>query len=287
MVIVAVVAHWLIPGMTWPLAFVLGAIVSPSDALATTSIAQVVPLPRRLVTVLEGESLLNDATALVAYRLAVGAVVAGSFSAWNAGFSFILTGAGGVLAGLVVGVAGVWLLRHIDDPPVEIMLQILCCYASYLLADTLGASGVLAVVATGFYFTRAGSTLMSSRTRLQSTSVWTIMIFVLNGLVFILIGLMLPAIWRDLSSYEFSTLLLYACAISLAVIIARIVWTPISAYLPRLIINTVAGEVRDPYPPWELAAVGGWSGMRASCRLRRPSRCRSSWPMGSPSRIER
>jgi len=267
MVVVAVVAYWLIDGISWPVAFLLGAIVSPSDAVATTSIAGSMRLPRRLVTVLEGESLLNDATALVAYKLAIAAVITGAFSVWGAGLGFVLTGGIGLLLGLLVGMAGVWILRRIDDPPIEIMLQILVGYGSYLLADSLGASGVLAVVATGFYLGRSGSTIMSARTRLESSSVWQIVIFVLNGLVFILIGLLLPTIIRDLSSYSFGTLLLYAVAISLAVVVARIVWTPFSAYLPRFIINKIAGEIREPYPSWKLGVVGAWSGMRGIVSL--------------------
>jgi Na+/H+ antiporter len=267
MCVVAVVAHGLIDGMTWPVAFVLGAIVSPPDAVATTSVAQNMRLPRQLLTVLEGESLVNDATALVAYKLAIAAVATGAFSVWEAGFGFLVTGAGGLLVGLVVGVAAVWIMRRIEDPPVVIMLQILSSYASYLLADSLGVSGVLAAVATGFYFGRAGSTAMSSGTRLEATSVWQIMIFVLNGLVFILIGLMLPALEGSLSKYGFGTLLAYGGAISLAVVLARIVWVPLGAYLPRLIINSLAGKIRDPYPSWQAAVVATWAGMRGIVSL--------------------
>src|SRR5438874_1374384 len=221
MIVVAVVAHGMIEGMTWPAAFVLGAIVSPSDAVATTSIAQSMRLPRQLLTVLEGESLLNDATALVAYKLAIAAVATGAFSVLEAGVGFVVTGAGGLLVGLGVGMAAVWVMRRIEDPPVLIMLQILTSYASYLLADTLGVSGVLAAVATGFYLARVGWMQLTSRTRLEATSVWQIMIFVLNGLVFILIGLLLPAIEGSLSRYSFGTLLGYGAAISLAVILTR------------------------------------------------------------------
>ena len=267
MIVVAVVAHSLVEGMTWPAAFVLGAIVSPPDAVAATSIAQKLGLPRRIVTILEGESLLNDATALVAYRLGVAAVLTGVFSFGEAAFRFLLTAIGGVIVGWVVGMLAVWLFKRIDDPPIEITLQLLSGYGSYLLAEALGVSGVVALVAIGFVFGRMGSTIMSPRTRTQAASVWQIVVFVLNGLIFILIGLHLPVVLESLSEYSFGTLLLYAGAISLAVILARIVWMPFGAYVPRYIINKIKGRIHEEYPPLANAAVVSWAGMRGMVSL--------------------
>src|SRR5215216_1979925 len=163
---VAVVAHALVAGLPWAAAFALGAIVSPTDPLAATAIARRLGVPRRLVTVLEGESLVNDATALVAYRLAVAAVVAGSFTLWEAGLQFVSRGIGGVVIGLLVGWLVAEVRRRLDDPPVEIMLSLATGYAAYLPADQLGVSGVLAAVTAGLYVGWRNPEIASAPTRL-------------------------------------------------------------------------------------------------------------------------
>src|SRR6266566_3083575 len=183
--VIAVVAH-AIAGLSWPVAFVLGAVVSPTDAVAASAIAKQLGLPRRIVTVIEGESMVNDATGLVAYRFAVAAVVTGSFSLWQAGLQFVVVGLGGLLIGLVVGWPLAWLHRHLDNAPIEIAITILTPFMAYLLAETLNLSGVLAVVAAGLYLSRQSARFFSSNTRLQAYAVWEMLVFLLNGFLFLL-----------------------------------------------------------------------------------------------------
>ena len=214
MVLVAVVAHAVIPGISWPVAFVLGAIVSPTDPTAATSIAQRLGLPRRLVGIIEGESLINDGTALVAYRYAVVAVVAGSFSLPEASGRFVVSVAGGI----AVGVAVAWVIRQvrlrIDNPPVEITISILSGYFAFLPAHALDVSGVLAAVSAGIYLGWHTLELTSARTRLQGIAVWEIIFFVLNGLLFTLVGLQLPVILDALSGRSAARLMLYAVLVT-------------------------------------------------------------------------
>ncbi len=151
--VIAVVAH-AIAGLAWPVAFVLGAVVSPTDAVAASATAKQLGLPRRIVTVIEGESMVNDATGLVAYRFAVAAVVTGSFSLWQAGLQFVVVSLGGLVLGLVIAWPVAWLHRHLDDAPIEITITLLTPYAAYLLADALQVSGVLAVLSVGLYLSR-------------------------------------------------------------------------------------------------------------------------------------
>src|SRR5438876_7692675 len=191
--VVAVVAHVLV-GLPWPVSFVLGAVVSPTDAVAASATAQSFGLPRRLLTVIEGESMVNDATGLVVYRFAVAAVVTGSFSLVQASLQFVLVSVGGLLVGLVVGWPLAWLHRHLDDAAIEIAITLLTPFAAYLLAEALNVSGVLAVMTAGLYLSRQSSRFFSSNTRLQANAVWTVLVFLLNGLVFLLIGLQLHSI---------------------------------------------------------------------------------------------
>lgn len=264
---VAVVAHFLIEGFGWAESFVLGAIVSPPDAVSATVIGRAVNLPKRIVTILEGESLLNDATALVAYRLAVIAVVTGAFSFAEAGVRFLITAGGGVLVGVGIGWLAVILFKNMQNAPIEITLQLLSGYGAYLAAEAIGASGVVSVVTVGLIFGYMGPRVMSSETRIQAMSVWEIMIFLLNGLIFILIGLQLPTVVGDLSEYSFWTLALYGGVITLAVILIRLIWMPFGAWVPRLIINRVKGYVHEPLPPWQAVAVTAWAGMRGMVSL--------------------
>src|ERR1700716_2462140 len=191
MVAVAVVAHELIPGLPWAAAFALGAVVSPTDPLAGAAIMRRLGVPRRLVSAVEGEGLFNDATALVAYRVAVAAVVAGSFSLADAGLKFVAGGLGGVAIGLIVG----WLIaevrKRITDTQLNITVSLLSGYAAFIPADALGASGVLAAVTTGIYMGIRGPSIIDARTRLQGFMVWDILDFLLNASLFVLVGLQL------------------------------------------------------------------------------------------------
>ena len=197
-IVIAVVAHT-IAGLSWPVAFVLGAVVSPTDAVAASATAQQLGLPRRIVTVIEGESMVNDATGLVIYRFAVAALVMGSFSLWQASLQFVIVSLGGLLIGLVIGWPVAWLHRHLDDAPIEITITLLTPYAAYLLANALQVSGVLAVLSAGLYLSRQSSRFFSSNTRLQANAVWNVLVFLLNGLVFLVIGLQLRGILETIA----------------------------------------------------------------------------------------
>jgi len=260
--VVAVVAYALVPSLGWAGAFALGAIVSPPDAVAATAIFQRVGVPRRIVTILEGESLVNDATALVIYRFAVAAVAAGTFSLLDAGMSFVVVLIGGIAVGLVVGFAGQWLLTNIRDTAIAVTITLLAPYAAYLGAESIGVSGVLATVVGGL-LARGATRRSSSDVRVVATGAWQILLFLLNGLVFMLIGLQLPSVLRGLTA-DLSRVATVTVAVCLAVVIARIVWVYPASYLPRLI---PAIARRDPNPPWQAVFVVGWSGLRGVVSL--------------------
>jgi Na+/H+ antiporter len=262
--VIAVVAHT-IAGLSWPVAFVLGAVVSPTDAVAASATARQLGLPRRIVTVIEGESMVNDATGLVAYRFAVAAVVIGSFSLWQASLQFVVVSLGGLVIGLVIAWPVAWLHRHLDDAPIEITITLLTPYAAYLVAVALQVSGVLAVLSAGLYLSHQSSRFFSSNTRLQANAVWNVLVFLLNGLLFLLIGLQLRSIVASIAGYSLFTLLWQALIISLAVIAVRIAWIFPAAYLPRLVSPRL--RARDPYPGWRQVAIVAWVGMRGGLSL--------------------
>ena len=265
-VAVAWLAHYF---MNLPLAagFVLGAIVSPPDAIAATAIADRLHIPRRIVTILEGESLVNDATALVAYRFAVAAVATGSFSLARAGSEFVAAGLGGILIGVAVGWLAAQFHKRVEDAPIEITVSLLTPFVAYLAAERIGTSGVLAVVTAGLYLGWRLPELLSFQTRLRGGPVWEMVEFLLNGFVFILIGLQLPEVLDALSSnaIPIRQLVWYALLISLAVILIRILWVFPAAYLPRLLSHRL--RQRDPYPSWQHVTILAWTGMRGVVSL--------------------
>jgi CPA1 family monovalent cation:H+ antiporter len=265
MLAVAAVAHAIIPGLTWPSAFVLGAIVSPTDPTAATAIAQRLGLPRRLIALIEGESLVNDGTALVAYRFAVAAVVSGSFSLAAASGRFVLNVIGGIAIGLAVGLVIRRVRRRLDNPPVEITISILSGYFAYLPAQAVGVSGILAAVTVGIYMGWHTPELTTPQTRLQGSAVWEILFFVLNALLFALVGLQLPAIIDALSGISTGTLIRYAVIVTVVVMVARFVWIFPATYLPRLLSRRA--RERDPSLTWESPTVVAWSGMRGAVSL--------------------
>jgi Na+/H+ antiporter len=264
MLAVAAVAHEVIPGLAWPQAFVLGAIVSPTDPTASSAIAERLGLPPRLVALIEGESLVNDGTALVAYRFAVAAVVTGTFSLFDASWHFVLNVVGGIGVGLVVGYLIRRLRRKLDNPPVEIAIALLSGYLGYLPAQALGVSGVLAAVTVGIYMGFHTPELTTVQTRLQGQAVWEIAFLLLNGLLFALVGLQLPTILDELSGRSTAELLGYAALVSAVVIGARIAWM-----LGTYLLATVSRRLRmdDPAPSWQAKAVIAWSGMRGAVSL--------------------
>jgi monovalent cation/hydrogen antiporter len=259
---VGVVAHTLIDGLSWPLAFVFGAIVSPPDAIAVTAIARRLGLPRRIVVILEGESLVNDATALVAYRAALAVALTGMFSIEEVALRFVVVAAGGSVIGLVTGWLVSWLLGRLDDPPVEVAITMLAPPLAFLPAEQLGLSGVLAVVVAGLYVGYRAPRTLSSDTRLLASGAWQMLLFVINGLAFILIGLQLPSITVDRPPAE---LLGLAAAVCVTVVAVRIGWVFPATYLPRWLSRSL--RERDPTPPWQSVFVVSWAGMRGVVSL--------------------
>lgn len=256
--------HWL-TGLPLAVGFVLGAIISPPDAVAATAITERLRVPRRIVTILEGESLVNDATALVAYRFAIAAVVTGTFSLSEASGQFILAGGGGIVFGLAIGWLAIRLQSRLDDPPVQTTISLLTPFAAYLPADKLGLSGVLAVVAAGIYIGRHAPMAVNARMRLQAHPFWEMIVFLLNGLIFILIGLQLPEVIKNLRDESWPTLLGHAAILCTAVILIRIAWVFPAAYLPRLMSKRI--RARDPLPSWRPVMVVAWTGMRGVVSL--------------------
>ena len=237
---VAVVAHAFIDGLSWPSAFVLGAIVSPTDPLAASSVARRFGVPARLVTIVEGESLVNDGTGLVLYRVAVAAVITGSFSALYTGGLFLVTAGGGIAFGLVVG----WLIRQIrrrlDNPPAEITISLLTGYVAFIPADLMGVSAVLATVTAGVYLGWHTPELTSAQVRLQGRAVWEIVQYLLNALLFVLVGLQLPVVLDALGDVPALRLLAYAVLVSLTVILLRFAWVFVVLHAPKVIARRVS-----------------------------------------------
>jgi len=264
-VAVAVAAHAVIEGMDWAVAFALGAIVSPTDPLAATAIGRRLGVPRRLITLLEGESLVNDATALVAYRLAVAAAVSGSFVAWQAGLRFVAGATGGVAVGLAVGWLVAELRRRLDDPVVEIVVSVATGYAAYLPAEQLGVSGVLAAVTAGLYLGWRAPELASASTRLLGFSFWEVLVYLANAILFILVGLQLRPILSSLGGTAVAVLVGEALVVSAVVVGVRLGWNFTLPYLVRL-LDRRPGQVLRRVGARE-RLVTGWSGMRGAVSL--------------------
>lgn len=266
---VAVIAYYFIPGFNWPLAFVLGAIVSPPDVVAATSAIKGLNLPKRLVSILEGESLINDASALITYRYAVAAVVSGTFFFWEAAFQFIIVSLGGVIIGAAIGYAFIRVQKHfLNNSTVETIATVLLPFISYLLAEDLHCSGVLAVVTAGLFISWRSHEIFSVQTRIRMNHFWETIIFLLNGLVFILIGLQLPDIIDDLGDRPLSVMIGYGLLISAVVIGIRLLWIFPTVHIAHWLnrhrggISGGAGLVNNRY-----LFILGWSGMRGVVSL--------------------
>jgi Na+/H+ antiporter len=265
MVSVAVIAHAAVSGLSWAGAFTLGAIVSPTDALAATQIIRRVGVPRRVVAIVEGESLVNDGVALVLYKAAVAAAVAGTFSLWNASWHLVLNIVGGILVGLAVAYVVRQVRRRIDDAPTEVALALLSGYLAYLPAAALGVSGVLAAVVIGVYMGWYTPQLTTGVTRISGNSFWEIVTFIVNALLFALVGLQLHGILNRLSGRSTASLIGDAAIVAAVVIVTRIIWVPVFTYLPRYLFRRV--RERDPYPPWQSPALISWTGIRGAVSL--------------------
>ncbi len=256
---VAVVAHAFVDGLTWPSAFVLGAIVSPTDPIAATAIARRLGVPRKLVTIVEGESLVNDGTGLVLYRVAVAAVLTGSFSAFYTGGIFVVSAVGGVAVGLAVG----WIVRQarrrLDNPPAEVTISLLTGYFAFIPADLLGVSAVLAAVSAGIYLGWHTPELTNPQVRLQAVAVWEIVQYLLNALLFVLVGLQLPVVVDALEGTSGATLLAYAVLVCGTVIVIRFAWVFAVIDAPKRIARKVSS--------WQGAVFLSWAGMRGALSL--------------------
>jgi len=261
---VAVVAHALIEDLPWAAAFALGAIVAPTDPLAATEIGRRLSLPRRLNTILEGESLINDGTALVIYRVAVGAV-GGAFSLADAGLKFVAGAAGGIAIGLAVGWVIAEIRKRLDDPPVEVTISLLSGYAAYVPAERAGCSGVLAAVTIGIYIGWRAPDISNARQRVAGYSMWTILTFLLNALLFVLIGLQLPLILDGLQDEPIGELIAVAAAVAAVVIVCRLVWVHLMTGAIRALDRRASQRARRG--TWRARTVTGWAGMRGAVSL--------------------
>ena len=246
---VAWIAHSIVPALPWAAAFALGAIVSPPDAVAATAIIRRLGVPHRIQVILEGESLVNDATALVALQFAIAALVTGTFSPTYAAGRFVWAAAGGIGIGLLVGVAMRWVQSHLDDPPIQITFSLLTPFVAYLPAEQVHASGVLATVAAGIFLGWHSPLMITARTRLQAYAFWETITFLLNGFVFIEIGLQLPGIMHAWNRESLTGVFMSAIAICTAVILIRFAWVIPGTYLSRLLRNE--RHMGDPTPSWQ------------------------------------
>lgn len=269
---VAVCAHYLIPGFTWPLSFLLGAIVSPPDAVAATSITKGLGLNKKVITILEGESLLNDASALIAYRYAIVAVTTGTFILWQAALQFLLVAGGGILMGIASGYLFVFAHKKIyNNTIVETSLTLLSPFIAYLLAEHFHVSGILAVVSAGLIISWRAPEIFSYHVRMRTRIVWDTLIFLLNGFIFILIGLQLPSIIKDLGDYPLMELLGNGLLISLATIVVRIIWVFAGAYwqnvFSRAKTAVVSTEDVNDSDTWKNVLIVAWTGTRGIISL--------------------
>ena len=264
--VVAFVSHALIPGFTLALGFLLGGIVSPPDAISATAIMRQVKAPKVLVSVAEGESLLNDASALIVFRFALAAVVTGQFHFSEAAGSFFLVIVMGTLIGLAIGLIFYWIYRWLPTTPsIEIILSFLAPYCMYYFAEHFHFSGVLSVVAGGLLLSSKRETMLSYQGRVQGSNVWSTIGFILIGLVFMLIGLQLPTITREVEEVSLRMAIWYGLAISFLLIVTRICCTLGAAAFTRLAGRFIT--VADRNPGWKVPLVFGWSGMRGVVSL--------------------
>jgi Na+/H+ antiporter len=264
--LVALVAHRFIPGFGWAESFALGAIISPPDAVAATAATKGLGLPKRIITILEGESLVNDATGLIAYRYAVVAAGTGTFVFWLAGVNFVYVAGLGIVIGLVMGIIFFYIHKLTPDNATnDTTLTFIAPYAAYLTAEQFHASGVLAVVVTGVFLSPRSSEVFNHQARLQAYFVWDTVMFILNGLIFILIGLQLPHIVSNVGPGSLGPMLKYGAIISITTIILRIIWVFPAAMIPRLLFKSIRQEEPN-YSP-RFTTIIAWSGMRGVVSL--------------------
>ncbi len=256
---------FLVPELPWAAAFAFGAIVSPPDAVAATAVLSSMNMPRRIVTVLEGESLVNDASGLVIYKFAVAAVLTGAFSLVDATLQFGVLAVGGVLIGMAVSWLFIRIHPHVGDPFIEVLVSMSVPFVAYILAESVHTSGVLAVVAAGLFRGRFAPKMVSAEMRILARSVWNILVFMLNSLIFMLIGMQLSQIVPRLAAYSALELVVWSVAVSTVAVLVRILWVYPATWLPRMLSRKL--REREAAPPNRELFIESWCGMRGIVSL--------------------
>lgn len=264
-IIVAMMIHYLIPSFSWPMAFLLGAVISPPDDAAILAILDKVRMPHQVVTILKGESMLNDATALIIFRFSLVAVLTHHFAPVHAFLAFLVVIIGETLYGIILGHLLGQIRLRIEDPILQMMVSILAPFLAYLPAEKLGGCGVLATAVTGFVIGHCYLEQFSPNVRLISNSFWTTTAFAVQSILFLLIGLNFHYILEEISTIPWGHLFTYSSLIILTVIIGRFIWVFPCAYIPRLLFPRL--RKKDPYPAWQLPFIVSWAGMRGSISL--------------------
>jgi Na+/H+ antiporter len=262
--VVAAATHYLI-GLPWNVGFLLGAIVSPPDAVAPLAIARRLCIPRRVLVVLEGEGLANDATALILYRFAVIAITTGTFSLSKATGTFFMVVAAEVLFGIIVGWLSMRIRHFARDPQVEITLSLITPYLAYWVPEHLGGSGVISTVACGLYISWNGPLWISSATRLQGIFFWNLMIYLIEGLLFLLTGFQMRLLYEKSKAFPLGDILTATALVAVIIIVARFAWTYPATYLPRVLSKSL--RRRDPSPPWQWVFILSFAGIRGAVSL--------------------
>ena len=251
-------------GLPLAVGFVFGALISPPDAVAALAVTQNLRVPRKIIVILEGESLVNDATSFISFRFAVAAVLTGSFSLGEASLQFLFVAAGGIAVGLATGWLATRVQKRLDDPPVQTMFSLLTPYVAYFCGEMLHVSGILAVVIAGIYYGWRAPRVLSGRMRLQAIPVWQMVTFILNGILFMLIGLQLPQVIHALAPGTTIEVVRLALLVLLALVLVRFAWLFGATYLPRLFSKTFR---RKNPAPWQQTALIAWIGMRGADSL--------------------
>jgi CPA1 family monovalent cation:H+ antiporter len=276
---VAAATHYLI-GLPWPVGFLLGAVVAPPDVVAPLAIARKLGMPRRILVILEGEGLANDATALILYRFAVAAIMTGMFSLPKATGTFIVIVAGEIVFGAAVGWLSLRARHWARDPQVEITLSLITPYIAYWIPEHLGGSGVIATVTCGLYMSWNGPLLISSATRLQGIFFWDLVIYLIEGMLFLLTGFEMRALYEKSKAFPLDEILSVTALVAVIVILARFVWVYPATYLPRWLSRKV--RERDPYPSWRTTFVVAFTGVRGAVSLAAALALPFALPNGDP-----
>ncbi|MFI5304183.1 MAG: Na+/H+ antiporter [Nitrospiria bacterium] len=268
--VVGYVIHYLIPAVSLAAAFALGAVISPTDAVAVSAMTEKLKMPNRITHIVNGESLINDASGLVAFKFAVAAVLTGAFSIRSAAYSFLVLSIGGILIGFlvawIIGAVRVWLVKgRFSEPTIETILSLLTPYIAYFAAEYLHFSGILAVVFAGIYAGIHDTLNLTTETRRQTWEVWNTVLFVFNGLVFILLGIQLNRVIEGISDYWWGELVSYAIILMVTVILVRMIWVFPGAYIPRWLFKGIRN--REEAPELKHVFIVGWVGIRGSVTL--------------------